>query len=264
MKKNIKVIVATHKKYQMPEDEMYIPVQVGAEGKEKIEKFIQDNIGDNISLKNPYFCELTGLYWTWKNLDADYKGLVHYRRYFTNAKKIPKEENEKFKMVLTQKEAESILERTDVILPKKRNYYIENLYSHYAHTMYVEPLDETRKIIEEKYPEYLEEFNKLYKRTSAHMFNMFIMKKKILDEYCTWLFDILFELEKRTDVSKYDSFHARFYGRVSELLLDVWINKNQIKYEEVKVMDMQNVNWLKKGTSFLKAKFTGKKYENSF
>ena len=96
------------------------------------------------------------------------------------------------------------------------------------------------------------------------MFNMFIMKKEILDEYCTWLFDILFELEKRTDASKYDSFHARFYGRISELLLDVWVNKNKIKYEEVKVMDMQNVNWLKKGTSFLKAKFTGKKYGKSF
>lgn len=262
--KDIKVIVAAHKKYQMPDDEMYVPVQVGAEGKERIENYIQDNTGDNISLKNPYFCELTGLYWAWKNLDAEYIGLVHYRRYFTNEKKIPKEENEKFKIVLTQKEAENILEKADVILAKKRNYYIENLYSHYEHTMYVEPLYETGKIIGEKYPEYLEEFDKLHKRTSAHMFNMLIMKKEILDEYCTWLFDILFELEKRTDASKYDRFHARFYGRVSELLLDVWINKNQVKYEEVKVMDMQDVNWFKKGTSFLIAKFTGKKYGKSF
>ncbi len=264
MEKNIKVIVAAHKKYQMPENEMYIPVQVGAEGKEKIEGYTQDNTGDNISSKNPYFCELTGLYWAWKNLDADFIGLVHYRRYFTNTNKIPKEENEKFKIVLTQNDAESILENADVILPKKRNYYIEDLYSHYKHTMYIEPLDETRKIIEEKYPEYLEEFDKLHKRTSAHVFNMFIMKKEILDEYCTWLFGILFELEKRIDASKYDSFHARFYGRVSERLLDVWINKNQIKYEEVKVMDMQKINWWKKGTSFLRAKITGKKYEKSF
>lgn len=264
MEKNIKVIVAAHKKYQMPKDEMYIPVQVGSEGKEPIEGYTQDNTGDNISSKNPYFCELTGLYWAWKNLDADYIGLVHYRRYFTKAKKLPKTEDEKFKIVLTKKEAEKILENTDVILPKKRNYYIEDLYSHYKHTMYIEPLDETRKIIEEKYPEYLEEFDKLHKRTSAHVFNMFIMKKEILDEYCTWLFDILFELEKRIDVSQYDSFHARFYGRISERLLDIWINKNHIKYEEVRVMDMQKINWWKKGTSFLIAKLTGKKYEKSF
>ena len=90
------------------------------------------------------------------------------------------------------------------------------------------------------------------------------MKKDVLNEYCTWLFDILFELEKRTDPSKYDSFHARFYGRVSELLLDVWINTNGYTYKEVKVISMEKVNWWKKGTSFLKAKFLGKKYEKSF
>lgn len=261
--KDIKIIVATHKKYQMPNDKMYIPLHVGKEGKEKI-GYQEDNKGKNISEKNPYFCELTGLYWAWKNLDADYIGLVHYRRYFTTAKIIPKNEEEKFKCILSENTTEEILENTDIILPKKRHYFIENLYSQYEHTMYIEPLDETRKIIEEKCPEYLEEFDKLHKRTSAHMFNMFIMKKEILDEYCTWLFDILFELEKRIDVTKYDAFHARFFGRISERLLDIWINKNGLKYKEVKVMNMQNVNWVKKGTSFLKAKFTGEKYQKSF
>ena len=96
------------------------------------------------------------------------------------------------------------------------------------------------------------------------MFNMFIMKKEVLDGYCSWLFDILFELEKRVDTTNYTDFHKRFYGRVSELLLDVYINTNNLKYQEVKFMDMDNINWWKKGTSFLKAKFFGKKYEKSF
>ena len=90
------------------------------------------------------------------------------------------------------------------------------------------------------------------------------MKKELLDAYCTWLFDILFELEKRIDPSQYDSFHARYLGRISERLLDVWIDKNNLKYEEVKLMDMQKINWFKKGKSFLVAKFTGKKYKKSF
>lgn len=261
--KNIKIIIATHKKYQMPTSTIYLPLHVGREGKEEI-GYEGDNTGDNISNKNPYFCELTGLYWAWKNLNADYIGLVHYRRYFTNRKKIPKEEKEKFNCVLKKEEIEELFKHTDIILPKKRHYYIENLYSHYKHTMYIEPLDETRNIIEEKYPDYLEEFDKLHKRTSMHAFNMFIMKKEILDSYCTWLFDILFELEKRIDISQYDTFHARFFGRVSERLLDIWIRKNKLTYEEVKVMDMQNMNWMKKGTSFLIAKFTGKKYSKSF
>lgn len=261
--KNIKIIVATHKKYKMPEGEMYIPVQVGTEGKEEL-GYQKDNEGDNISYKNSYFCELTGLYWAWKNLNADYIGLSHYRRHFTNSKRIPKDEESKFEILLNKEQVEKILETTDIILPKKRNYYIENLYDHYKHTMYIEPLDETRKIIEEQCPEYLTEFDKLHKRTSAHMFNMFVMKKEYLEQYCDWLFKILFELEKRVEPKQYDSFHARYLGRISELLLDVWINTNNLKYEEVKVMDMQNVNWLKKGFSFILAKFTGKKYGKSF
>lgn len=259
----VKVIVATHKKYQMPTEEIYLPVQVGSKGKEEL-GYQKDCEGENISEKNPYFCELTGLYWAWKNLEADYIGLVHYRRYFTKSKRIPKKEEDKFKCVLSQKEIEELLKSTDIIVPKKRKYYIESLYSHYKHTMHIETLDETRKIIAEKYPEYLEEFDKLKTRTSAHMFNMFIMKKEILDAYCEWLFDILFELENRIDASQYDAFHARFFGRVSERLFDVWLRKNGLTYQEVKVMDMQNINWFKKGTSFLRAKFTGKKYDKSF
>ena len=261
--KNIRIIIATHKKYKMPEDEIYIPLQVGAEGKESL-GYEKDNTGDNISFKNPFFCELTGLYWAWKNLNADYIGLSHYRRHFTYSKKIPKTEQEKFKILLNSEQANELLNDVDILLPKKRKYYIENLYDHYKHTMFIEPLDETRNIIEEQCPEYLPEFDKLHKRTSAHMFNMFIMKREYLNEYCKWLFQILFELEKRMDPKQYDSFHARYLGRISELLLDVWINTNKLSYKEVKVIDMQGVNWIKKGTAFLKAKFFGKRYEKSF
>lgn len=261
--KDIKIIVATHKKYQMPNDDIYLPIHVGAEGKESI-GYQADNVGENISNKNSYFCELTGLYWAWKNLNADYIGLSHYRRHFTCCKNIPKKEEDKFEILLNKKQADELFENADIVLPKKRKYYIENLYDHYKHTMYIKPLDETRKIIEEQCPEYLIEFDKLHKRTSAHMFNMFIMKKEYLDKYCTWLFNILFELEKRIDPKQYDSFHARYLGRISELLLDVWINTNNLKYEEIKVIDMQNVNWFKKGVAFLQAKFIGKKYGKSF
>lgn len=257
--KDVKIIVATHKKYSMPNDKMYVPVHVGAEGKEDL-SYTKDNTGDNISFKNSYFCELTGLYWAWKNLNADYIGLVHYRRYFS----LKKRSKNKFDNVLSLNEAKEILKRSDVILPKKRRYFIENLYEHYEHTMYVEPLDITGKIIEEQYPEYLEYFNKLHTRTSAHMFNMFIMKKEILDDYCKWLFDILFELEKRVNSSKYDSFHSRFYGRISELLLDVYLQKNAITYKEVGFIYMEKINMVAKAKGFLKAKFLGEKYGKSF
>ena len=262
------IYVITHKKFTpfFVDNLHYRILHVGLNGNTD-ESYLNDNNGDNISEKNPNFCELTGLYWIWKNSvdnEMSITGLVHYRRYFTNKKKLPKTEDEKFEIVLTEKELREKLKNVDIILPKKRNYYIESIYSHYKHTMYIEPLDETRKILEEKYPEYLEEFDKIYKKTSAHLFNMFVMKKEILNEYCEWLFDILFELEKRIDPSQYDSFHARYVGRISERLLDVWIDKNNLKYEEVKIMDMQKINWFKKGKSFLVAKLTGKRYTKSF
>ena len=257
--KSIKIIVATHKKYEMPEDELYLPLHVGAYNKESI-GYKRDDEGENISQKNPSFCELTGLYYAWKNVKADYIGLVHYRRYLT----LKRSKEDKFNNILTKSQVQKLIKENDIILPNKRNYYIENLYDHYKHTMYVEPLDETRKIIKKKYPKYLEEFDKLHTRKSAHMFNMFIMKKDILNDYCNWLFDILFELEKKFKNNNYDAFHARFYGRISELLLDVYINTNNLKYKEIYFMDMEKVNWAKKGTSFLKAKFLGKKYDKSF
>ena len=78
---DIKILVATHKKYWMPDDDVYVPLHVGAEGKESL-GYLPDNTGDHISSKNPSYCELTGLYWAWKNLDCEYIGLCHYRRYF--------------------------------------------------------------------------------------------------------------------------------------------------------------------------------------
>lgn len=263
--KNVKVIVAAHKKYRMPEDNsLYIPVQVGAAGKDSIGYF-RDDTGDNISEKNPYFCELTGLYWAWKNLDADYIGLVHYRRYFASKKSKFRNHHDKFAHILTADEASSLFDSTNIILPSKRNYLIENLYDHYRHTLHVKPLDITGEIIKEKYPEYYPEFENLKARRSAHMFNMMIMRKDVLNNYCTWLFDILFELEERmASEPAYDGFHARFYGRVSELLLDVYINTRHLAYREVPVMEMDHVNWFVKGKSFLAAKFLGKKYEKSF
>lgn len=257
--KNIKIIIATHKKYEMPKDDMYIPVHVGAEGKESI-GYQPDNVGENISKKNAAFCELTGLYWAWKNLEADYVGLAHYRRHFKGNRK----SDNVFEQILTKEEADKLLSQTDILVTKKRNYYIENIYDHYAHTLYVETLDKAKEVIDRKYPEYSTTFEKCMKRTHMHAFNMFVMKKEKLDAYCEWLFDILFEVEEELKDKKYDAFHARYPGRVSELLLDVWMEKNGYTYKEVPFVYTEKIDMVKKVTGFLKAKFFKKKYGASF
>jgi len=257
---NVKVIIAAHKKYQMPNDSMYLPLHVGAEGKDLELGYAKDNTGDNISIKNKNYCELTGLYWAWKNVNADYIGLAHYRRHFV----LKKHSKSNFENVLNSHEVEDLLKTTDIILPKKRNYIIETLYDHYKHTMYVEPLDEVRNVMKELYPEYVAEFDNLKKRRSAHMFNMFIMKKNIFDDYCKWLFDILFELEHRVKDLEYDEFHSRFYGRISELLLDVYLRTNHLQYKEIDFAYMEKICWRRKAMNFAMSKFFNKKYKSSF
>lgn len=246
----IKLIVATHKKYKMPKDDIYLPIHVGAYGKDSI-GYIRDDSGDNISKKNLNYCELTGLYWAWKNLDSQYLGLVHYRRHYT-VKRI----GNKWNRILTRCQLEKLLENNSIILPPKRNYFIETTYSQYAHAHHAIDLDVTRKIIKEKYPEYIVAFDNCMKSTKGHKFNMFIMKKEYINSYCEWLFDILFELENRLDISDYSQNDLRVFGFVSERLLDVWLITNKLKYKEISVMFMEKQNWFIKISKFLKRKFT--------
>ena len=255
---NTKIIIATHKPYWMPDDDMYLPLHVGREGKADI-NFQGDDTGENISAKNPNYCELTGVYWAWKNLKADYIGLAHYRRHFS-----VKVNKDKKQSVLTKSQLDELLSSTDVVLPKKRKYYIETIYNHYSHTFDGTQLDKTREIINCKYPDYIDAFDEVMNSRSAHMFNMFIMKKELFDSYCEWLFDILFELENEIDLSEMSAFDARLFGRVSERLLDVWLIKNKITYKEIEHMHMEPINWWKKGTGFLKAKVFHKKYSVSW
>ncbi len=274
----VQILVAAHKPYAMPKSEIFLPIQVGKKlAKSVIDDFIGDDTGNNISGKNPVFCELTALYWAWKNLDSDYIGLAHYRRHFKNRHganltgiKLPGYSHVNQKIisslnhVASSEQIQSVLKDTDVILPKKRRYYIENLYDHYCKTMNPEPLHKVRDIIAQRCPEYLIEFDLLKHRRSMHAFNMLIMKREILDQYCSWLFPILFELEKQINTTDWSDFEKRYIGRISERLLDIWLNTNHISYIEIPVIDIEPVNWIKKGTGFLQAKFFGRKYEKSW
>lgn len=267
-KKDIVIGIAAHKPYQMPEDAMYMPLHVGREGKSDI-GYVGDNTGDHISEKNPSFCELTGVYFLWKNVEAEYLGLVHYRRHFS----LKRKGKDPFQNVLRYEEIKPLLGTYKIFVPQKRRYYIETMYSHYAHTHYASHLDETRKIIEEIYPDYLKAYDDAVQATGGYMFNMMIMQKELFADYCEWLFTILFELERRIgkDNDDLSAFQGRFYGRVSEIIFNAWLSKKvadgTVKPSEIKELPyiyMEKINWNRKIASFLKAKFGHKKYEGSF
>ncbi len=243
---DLKVLVATHKKYWMPEDACYLPLHVGREGKNDL-GYVGDNTGDNISNKNANYCELTGLYWAWKNLNCEYIGLCHYRRYFAKKEKV----RDKKERIMGAHDYESLLEKYDVILPTKRNYYIETVRSQYEHAHVKIDLDTLKQVIDELYPDYSNAFEVVMNRRRLHILNMFVMKKSLFDEYCKWLFTILFEVEKRVDISSYSVYEARIFGFLSERLFNVWLEKQQLNCKEVPVVFLEKQNWAKKITKFL-------------
>lgn len=251
------LVVASHKPFEKKLHSPYTLVQAGTALHEPIEGMLHDNEGENISDKNPYYSELTALYYAWKNLDYSHLGLVHYRRWF-------KGELEKDFPVLSGVELADLISKHEILVPKKRHYVIESLYDHYSHTHYQKDLDTTREVLQELYPEMVKSFDRIMKRRSAHMFNMFVMSKEKADQYLSFLFTVLQALESRIDLESYDPFQKRALGRISELLLDAWLDHTGYDYKEIPLYHSEGEDWPKKIRTFLLSKWKNETYKQSF
>ena len=237
--KDIKIVVATHKPYRMPEDAMYFPLQVGKANHPDVDLgFACDDMGDNISAGNDRFNELTAIYWAWKNLKGDYIGLAHYRRHFQG-----KRWGDKWERVLDREQAEALLRKTDVIVPRRRRYYIETMRSHYEHSPHTVNADIELMgiIIRERQPAYAPAFSQVMNGMSAHMCNMFIMKRELFDQYCAFLFDVMLEFDRRVDLTGRRPIQKRFF--ISEFMLDVWLRTNGVKYRELPLVYFESQYW---------------------
>lgn len=255
---NIKILIASHKSCCFPKLSIYYPIWVGRENKSEedvLDFSYCDNNGDNISHKNNSYCELTAFYYMWKNNlynDDDIIGLVHYRRYFKGD--FPFDINNTRK-ILSEKQIIDYLSKYQCIVPKKRYYIIETVYSHYKNAHYIKDLDTTRQVIEDLYPSYLTTFDKVMKHRSLYLYNMFIMRGELCNKYFQWLFDILFELENRIDISDYSLYQKRVFGFLSERLFNVFVYANKLNVIEIGVTNLDNISLAKKCYFFLKRKF---------
>ncbi|MBQ8041187.1 MAG: DUF4422 domain-containing protein [Lachnospiraceae bacterium] len=218
------IFAMTHKKFIPPSDKMYVPLHVGCEGKDDL-GYLGDNTGDNISSKNVYYSELTGVYWVWKNFhDADNVGICHYRRFLVNDGG----------RLFTENEIESLLSRYDLITTKTLTMRYP-YYDGFSHNHNLADLEAALEVVKEMYPEYYDTFNTMVHKRETWFGNIMICKKALFDEYCSWLFTIFFEMEKRIDVENYDDYHKRIYGFISEFLLYVWATVNHLKVYQCKV-----------------------------
>lgn len=227
------IYIAAHKQFTSLEMDGYIPLQVGAENNIDL-GYLKDNVGDNISEKNPNYCELTGLYWIWKNCNDEDKGLVHYRRYFgkSNLKIGPSN-------IYTYQEMVKMLETADIVLP-----YLESFKQNAKKEILIncctpEIFECLNNIIISKYPSYKETFDSFFNSNRASLFNMMFCKKEIFDDYCSWLFDILFELEKNISLDDLNDYQKRLYGFLSERLLNVWVIHQHLNVKHVNVTNIE-------------------------
>jgi hypothetical protein len=218
------IYIATHKSFEeQTDDPIYIPLHVGKVGKPDL-GYIGDDAGDNISYKNESFCELTGLYWMWKNSEADILGLCHYRRYFV-----------KDNHIMTGDEIRNVMDDYDMIIATAEVLGMsvkEQFFKEHNGT----DLERLRDIVSYLYPEYLDAFDLVMHTTLISVGNMLICRKALLDSYCRWLFDILFEAEKQIDVSGYNTYQKRIFGFFAERLLRVWLLNQNIYIKEENII----------------------------
>ena len=233
LENKIELFVLTHKKFELPQNDIYVPLLSGSSSHNDDFGYLRDDSADNISEKNNYYAEMTGEYWAWKNSDADIIGFCHYRRYF--AKNISLK-------LLEKEDIEEILKDYDIILPNKAHMGMTNIedikktreYLDYG--PYLEEYCKLRDLIESDYPDYLKYYDEMLNSKECHWFNMFICRKELADEYFEWVFEILKKMENIIDFEKYPENQRRILGFLSERLINVYVKKNNLKVKEKPIL----------------------------
>lgn len=256
---NIKILIATHKPLAVIENEIFTPIQVGSAINEFSikESYLKDDEGDNISNKNNTFNELTALYYAWKNLNVDVIGLAHYRRYLDlhHSKPLFKKDSidvvknitknsSKIELLGNIKKSSSkilkFLKSNDVIIAKPCFCTIEGEYcsiaDDYSHNHISSDWDICMQVILELNPDYKKSIDSyLYNSNKFYICNMFIAKKEWFNDFCSWIFPILFEVENRITISK-DPFQRRVTGFLSERLFTLYILHNEFNIKELPIL----------------------------
>ncbi len=221
----------------MPAGSCYLPLQVGSAGRDSF-GIARDDVGEHISSKNLWYC---------------YLGLVHYRRLFAHSAFSFTAQSKK-NSILGPNDWAALLRKHPLILPKRRNYFIENRKKQFAHAHGEPALRYTEEALQACCPEYLPAYEKVMARTWGHIFNMFVMRRDLCDAYCVWLFSLLAEIENRIEYSE-GTVPPRILGFISERLLDVWIEHSCLQYKEIPYVSLERVNWPAKIIDFMKRRY---------
>lgn len=220
----IKILLAQHKDAKVYNNDVYTPIQVGKSISNIDLGILGDDSGDNISHLNPYFCELTAQYWAWKNIhDVDYIGLCHYRRYF--------------KTEFTNNNIDELMSGSDIILAR-RKILSTNILNWYSQGLTPEDIVVFHLYMSGLYKNDLDDYLRFYTQQNwINPANMFVCKKHIFDDFCSWQFAILNDLFEIIPKSPY-SRERRLMGYFGESLLPFYAYINKLKTKEIPIVAM--------------------------
>lgn len=232
LKNRTRILVCCHKQDLMATEPPYMPVQVGKALSDTDLGIAGDDTGDNISAKNRTYCEMTGLYWAWKNLkDAEIIGLCHYRRYFDFHRQIKPglycQAVPSSRFAVTDLGIpERILERVakgGIIAASGRSFRFSNMVQYCVNHSSMD-FRVLEQVVREKSDDetYMVFRSALYGSNRLSPYNMFIMRREDFDEYCSWVFPILEETESRLSIRDYPDYQKRVFGFMAERLLNVF------------------------------------------
>lgn len=272
---DIKIFICCHRPTEVPEHPLLIPIQVGtALADNRFPGFLYDNTGNNISMKNQSYCELTAQYWAWENVYADYYGFFHYRRYLypdIDEKSLYRLEYQPTNSLLNRLGYDSftsLIQRYDILLPKGENMYVP-VREHYADAPFHHrrDLDRIEEIIRDCHSEYVPAMERYLSGTICYFGNIFIMKREYFTNYCAWLFSIMDVFDQSDRNDGYTAQEQRVNGYLAERLLGIYVTwmredlsvritelpRVHFESDKVRLWEKRAVNWILRPGSWRRA-----------
>lgn len=211
----MKIFVVGHLDVRCYNDPLYSRIWVGP--RQILENDdLSDSTGDNIAHRNPSHAELTAIYWVWKNAFENAVGFCHYRRYFSINRCDP----------IKKVDLECLLLKYDIVVPSQRSYFPLSVKSHYYVQHYESDVVLARNAVEKLYPDYVDAFDLVFGGHKICLYNMFVCRFDLFDQYCTWIFSVLADIDSKIDATGRPSGQGRVFGFLSERLFNVWLKKN--------------------------------------
>jgi hypothetical protein len=245
--KKIQIFVAAHNQcnYKLARGYDYIRV-----GKNEFNSKFSDATGDQISDLNPYYCELTAIYWIWKNFhDANaFVGLCHYRRQLSDENHF----DVLMKKPISLEKISKYLNEFDILLPQKtyHEFALYDMYDKHDKSHKINDLIVMLNSLQQKHHiPYAESLKFMMNTNSAYYCNMIICKKSIFDDYCTWAFPVLDQVFKEINFDNRNKSEMRVIGYLSERLFNIWLTFHpELKIKELPIIRLDKShlsNWNK-------------------